>query len=91
MADSVDIYTATEVHQAFLSMEGFGHRDDIADAVFAAAVAARDAALAIPAGNYCDIRKKLQMLIDDAGCGLVEVEGLAFIARDIDVLLGRVQ
>lgn len=91
MADSVDIYTACGMHQAFSEMSGFGHRDDIAGAVFDAASAARDAALIIPANGLRDIHSKICLLINDSGCGFIEVEHLALIEKDISFLMGQVQ
>ena len=56
-----------------------------------AASEALDSALSAPVRGFTDVRMKLAALIADAGCGLVEVDDLAFIARDLDTLLGRVQ
>lgn len=94
MATATDTTSAFRVHSAIIALSDaalMSSDEETADAMMLAAQHARDEALSIPATDYGDIRTKLCMLIDDAGCGLIEVEGLAFIARDLDALLGRVQ
>ncbi|MBA4307613.1 MAG: hypothetical protein C0429_12845 [Sphingopyxis sp.] len=80
-------YAIAALHVATLATPD----EETADIMALAADHARDEALATPATDYADVREKLRLLITDAGCGLVEVEGLAFIARDLDALIGRLQ
>lgn len=40
--------------------------------------------------SFSDVRMKIAAIMGEAGCGLVEIEDLALVARDIDALLGRV-
>lgn len=53
---------------------------------------ALDEALAAPANGFEDLRAKLAALMTEASdVGVVEVDDLAFIARDLDLLIGRIQ
>lgn len=94
MATVTDTTSAIRVHSAIATLHGAAlasYDEETADTMLLAANHARDEALVVPATDYSDVRAKLRLLIEDAGCGLVEVEGLAFIARDLDALIGRVQ
>ena len=94
MATFTDTTSAIRVHSAVAALRDAvldSYDQETADVMTLATDHARDEAICVPAANYNDVRIKLQMLIDDAGCGLVEVEGLEFVLRDINALIGRVQ
>lgn len=94
MATFTDTTSAIRVHSAVAALRDAAlgsYDEETGDVMTLAAGHARDEAISVPATNYNDVRIKLQMLIDDAGCGLVEVEGLQFVLRDMDALNGRLQ
>lgn len=91
MADSVDTHTICDIHYLFLDMANASADEDVNDKCVSMALFARDVALETPSTSLADVKAKLEMLTEDAGCGLVEVEGLAFIMRDLDTLIGIVQ
>lgn len=89
MADAATITSSLFLRDALVCMSSLVPTEDELDVMTLASTAALEQALAIPALTISDIRAKLAALIDDAGCGLVEVEGLDFIMRDLDALAGR--
>ena len=91
MADSVDTQTACNIHYLFSDMANAGADDAAIERCASMSIFARDVALAIPARTIADVKAKLQMLIEDAGTGVIEVEHLEFVMADLDDLIGAVQ
>ena len=88
MAALATITSALALHSAIASFSVAVPDEDASDAMIEAAAEALEAALAIPATTLGDVRLKLAALIWSADCGLVEVESLSLIARDLDALIG---
>ena len=89
MAADAATTTALAFHDSLLAMAGVAQDDDACDILIEAASVSLDAALRSPARHIDDVRMKLAAIMRDAECGFVEVEGLACIARDLDMLTGR--
>ena len=83
MADLANITSALMLRDALVCISSVVPNEDESDTMIAASLVAMDAALAIPATTLSDVRMKLDAIVEDAGCGLVEVEHLAFIIRDL--------
>lgn len=89
MAAAATITSALMLRDTLVCMSSIVPQEDTSDAMTLAAMDALEQALSVPALTINDVQAKLAALIDDAGCGLVEVEGLDFIMRDLAVLAGR--
>lgn len=89
MADAATITSSLFLRDALVCMSSLVPNEDESDVMTLASMTALEQALAIPARTIGEVRFKLAALIDDAGCGLVEVEGLDFIMRDLVSLAGR--
>lgn len=83
--------SALAFHASVALLSGLASDDDTADLLCSAEMAALDVAIAAPARTMTDVRSKIMTLFAGAGCGLVEVEHLAFVARDLETLIARVQ
>ena len=63
--------------------------EEVSNTFVFAGLAALNDALQVPANTFGDVRMKLAAIMSEVGeGGLVEVEDLALLARDLDVLLG---
>ena len=91
MAEQALITSAFRIHDCISTMRDVSTEETHIDALSEAALHSLDCALAIPARNFSDVRMKLMAVMADAGCGLIEVENVAVIARDLDMLIGRLQ
>lgn len=81
--------TALAFHDSLLSMASAAQDDDACDILVTASLVSLDTALRSPVRHIDDVRMKLAAIMQDAETGLIEVENIAFIARDLDLLVGR--
>lgn len=63
--------------------------EDALATIVTASIDAFDAAMSVRVESITDVRTKLSLMMAESGGGLVEIENVAIIARDIDELLGR--
>lgn len=90
MAVAASITSALCLHSTLSAMALIAPDEDRSTLIGASLIALDDA-LAIPAQSFSDVRMKLAALMSEAGPGPIEVDDLAYIARDLDALLGRFQ
>lgn len=90
MAALATITSALALHSAIAAFSVAVPDEDASEAMIEASAEALEAALAIPATTLSDVRLKLAAIMGEADCGLVELESLVFIARDLDALVGGV-
>lgn len=89
MAADAATTTALAFHDSLLAMAAASQDDEASDILIDASIVSLESALRSPARHIDDVRMKLAAIMRDAETGLVEVENIAFIARDLDLLVGR--